>query len=196
RDGRNGYRCAPGLAAVGRTKGINAAAREGHDDGPIGLNHGLTAEPASMVGRGYARAPGQSAVARGAHQDVAAAVRLIPFRVAVAIVRAAGGVIAGGPILIVQVSVINDDGLSPVEPVGGTAHGNVSDRARVLLMKERKCRDQPFAVFCIVGNGGVCRPPIRSAFVLVRQRGEKAVGPGFAAVGGGGPPYVCTAPAD
>src|ERR1700685_622468 len=137
-DARNAYCGAPALAAVGRTKSVDAAALERHNDGAVGLNHRLTSEPARVIGRGYARTPGQAAIVGRAHQNVAAPIRLIPFRIAVSVVRTLREVVAGGPVLIVQFSVVDDDRLSPMDAVRRTTHGYISDRARVFLILERE----------------------------------------------------------
>ena len=90
---------------------------KGNDDGAVRLNQRLAAETARAIGRGEAGAPGFSAIARNAHQNVAGAVGLIPLGVAVTVVGAGRSVVADGPVLVVEVCLVDDDGIAPVQSV-------------------------------------------------------------------------------
>src|SRR5208337_41075 len=119
---------APGLSAVGGSEGGNPRVTfEGNDDGSVGLDERFSAETSGVVSGRLTWAPGLSAVARCAHHNVARAVRLIPFGVAVSIVRTTGSVIADDPVLVVEVSGVDGYGTSPVQAVGRTADGDVAD---------------------------------------------------------------------
>ena len=126
---RDDYSRAPGFATVGGLESVDAAAGERDDHCAVWLYHRLAAEATGVISGRYAHAPSQPAVVRCAHQHVAGAVCLIPFCITVAVVRTGRCVVAGGPVLIVKHGVVNNDRLSPVDAVGRTAYGHVSDGA-------------------------------------------------------------------
>ncbi len=79
--------------------------------------------------RKVARPPGLAAVARNAHQNIAGSESLVPLRIAVAVERACRRVVADGPVLVVKMRLVDDDGIAPVQAVGRAADRDVSDQA-------------------------------------------------------------------
>src|SRR6266487_6266987 len=69
----------------------------GHNDRPIGTDHRLAADYATIIGRG--RAPGLPAIGGGAHLQTVARAVVVPLGVAVAIERAGCRVVADDPVL-------------------------------------------------------------------------------------------------
>src|SRR5579859_5254536 len=89
-DGGNGT---PARAAIGGVEGtqggfVGVIIRD--DDGAVGANDRLAANDSTAIGCGSA--PGQSAIAGGAHLDQVATAVIVPLGVAVAVEGAAGGV--------------------------------------------------------------------------------------------------------
>src|SRR5580693_2494545 len=74
----------PALPAVRRGEGGNSRVTfEGNNNGSVGLDERLAAKASGIILRSEAGAPGLPAIARCAHQNVAGAICLIPFGVAV-----------------------------------------------------------------------------------------------------------------
>ncbi len=149
------------------------------------MNDRLAAESTGVIRRGEARTPGQAAITRNAHQNVAGAEGLIPLGVAVAVEGTGCGVVADCPILVVEMSLIDDDRVAPIETIGGAADGDVSDQRAATQPGERQGGDQPLSMLCIVSDGGICCGAVGSAFEVDGEAGEIAVVPGLAAVDGG-----------
>src|SRR5579872_7071915 len=103
--------------------------------------------------------------------------------------RARSGVVAGNPVLIVRAAVINNDRLAPVNPVGRAAGGHGFS----ITVNEGKSRNQPYLMFCVVSDSRVAGRGEASAFVIVRQAGKIAAGPGFARICRSSKPYVSAA---
>ena len=156
----------PAHASIGGAEYIDASTFKRYDDGPIRLHDGLAAETTGMVGRGKTWSPGFTAVFRNAHQHIAAAKCLIPLGVAVAIERAGRGVVADGPILVVEMSVIDDDGIAPVQAIGRTADGDVTDKRATAQARERQRGDEPCAMLGVEGNRRIGGGAVGSSLVV------------------------------
>src|ERR1700722_10468167 len=104
---------APTHSAIRGTEHIDTATFKGNNHGPVGLHQRFAAQPAGMIRRCQSLSPRKPAVARYAHQNIAAAVRLIPLGIAIPVERTRGCVVAHGPILVIEMSLIDDDRVSP-----------------------------------------------------------------------------------
>ena len=161
------------------------------------MDERLAAKASGIVRRSEAAAPGLSTIARRAHQNVAGAVCLVPFGVAVSIIGTAGGVIANAPVLVVEVSGVYGDGIPPMQAIGGTADGNVANVLAVSIQaNQRQGRNEPLAVLGIVGNRGIGGRAVAAAFIVDGEPWKQAVLPGCSAIAGRGKTHVGAAPAD
>ena len=103
--------------------------------------------------------------------------------------RTRGGVVARNPVLVVRAAIIDNDRLAPVDSVGRAAGGD----GFPVIVDDRKSRNQPYAVFCVVDNCRVASRGEASAFVVVGQTRKIAAGPGFARIRGSSKTYVSAA---
>src|SRR5579872_1849612 len=103
--------------------------------------------------------------------------------------RARSGVVAGNPVLIVRAAVINNDRLAPVDPVGRAAGGHGFS----IAVNDGKSRNQPYFMLSVISHCRVAGCGEASAFVIVRQAGKIATGPGFARIRGSSKAYVSAA---
>ena len=167
-DAGNGFALAPARAAIRGTEYVDAAALERHNHSAVRLHYGLAANPTCMGRGGQTRTPGLPAVAGNAHQNIAAAVSLIPFGVAIAVVETGWCVVAHTPVLVVEVGFVDVNGISPMQAIRGAAHRDIADQPRTAAQADqRQRRDQPLSVLIVHGE-------TRQVSIL----------PGYAAIGG------------
>ena len=163
-----------------------------HDDGPVGLHHGLAAQAGfEPPGRGR-RAPRETPVRRRAHEDLLAHPEVVPLRVAVPVVRALRPRVAGDPVLVEERARPRGcrDRRCPRQASVGRAAGQNRARRpeRRRARPERERRDHPDVVHRVVRHGGIADPrpgpagvaktvvpgsmpvvQVRPAFVVVAQ---------------------------
>src|SRR5438105_2237414 len=99
---RHADAAAPRRAAIGRDEREDAAfiCAGRHYYPAIGLHDGLPAQTAGRVRRGSGRPPGGTTVGGCAHLDQVARAIVVPFGVAMSVVRAGSISIAGDPGLV------------------------------------------------------------------------------------------------
>src|SRR5437660_5922176 len=100
----------PARPAIGGGEGhhVPITAREAldrHNHGPARLHEGLAADAMSMVSCWQRCTPGLSAITRGTHLDQIGFCIVVELGVAVAVERAAGRIIAHGPVLVVKMPI-------------------------------------------------------------------------------------------
>src|SRR2546426_101133 len=105
----------------------SAEAVDGDDHLSARLHHRLPADAVQLVGGGQRRAPRLSSVAGGAHQHQVAECVVIELRIAVPVERAAGGVVADCPVLVVELAAgVYHHGLTPAHPaIRGAANKEI-----------------------------------------------------------------------
>ncbi len=152
---------------------------DGHDDRPVGLGHRLAAEAGGEARSVHRRAPRQTAIGRGAHPDktVGGLAGIVPLQVAMAEEWAAGGVVAGNPLLVGIVGGADDDRRSPIHRIRRAAHSH-----EVGAGGDQQRSHNPDSVRLVEDNGRIAGRQVRAAN-RDGKVGQEAVRPTGAAVG-------------
>ena len=182
-DARNLLALAPTRAAIRRTEHIDATAFKRHNYRAIRLYLRFAAQSARVVGRSQSGSPSQSSVARSAQQNIAAAIRLIPLRVAISIVRTRRRVVAHTPVLVVKMCLIDVDRISPRQSIRRPAHRHIANVLRTAAQPDqRQRRNQPLPVLRVVSHRRIGRRPVRPALVVHCESRQISMRPTDAAV--------------
>src|SRR6266852_1455026 len=191
-------RFAPARTAISGDEGqdVPIATRESfdrHNHGPSGLHEGLSPNGMIMAGCRLCCSPRLSAVGRGTHLDQIVFTGVVKLGIAVAVERAAGRIIAGGPAFVIKFTIrIHHEGIAPGPPPIGRAAGEYIDFSGVSIGEEAQERGQPGPVPGVKSHGSVTDTRIDArwccegsgarqeatgkALTLVGRRGETDVG--------------------
>jgi hypothetical protein len=74
---------------------------------PVGSHHRLAADSSRLVSGSLGCSPSLSTVAGRAHLNLPCAKTQIPLNIAVAVIRTAGDVVAGNPVLVVDTRLVH-----------------------------------------------------------------------------------------
>src|SRR5579863_2258404 len=194
----NGDALCPAGTTIGRGECGDIVAQERHNYGTVGLHKRLPTEARGIVSRCLSGSPGFPTVGRGTHLYEVASRGVIPFGIAVAVVWATAGIVAGDPILVKEDTIgsfRDSHGILPGQASIGRAIDQYSctNRATTLIQNgEAGC--QPDLVFGVINNGRVADTSIDALRTGVHgSTRERAMLPGIPIIRGGGPAIIGTA---
>ena len=179
------HRLRPALSSVrrGECSHVSIESENRHNYFPPRLHHWHAADSIVRPSSAQRRSPGLPAIGGGAHPDQVALRRVVPLRIAVAVKRAGGLVVADNPVLVGGTRPSDRDWVAPSDPVGRPA-----DRYRSVI-PDRQRRDQPNVMQSVIRHRRIAGRRVRSALVNRNSR-QIAIGPAHAAIGRSREPNV------